>query len=109
MVETCKESFKGLYKSFNSNAAGDLCASYLFDISGENGGKWSLIINKGSCELKEGVIENPTVTISISDRDWIEMQNGKLNSQMAFMMGKLRVAGDMSLALKLQSLFPGAV
>jgi hypothetical protein len=33
------------------------------------------------------------------------MVNGKLNGQMAFMTGKLKIAGDMGLALKLQNLF----
>ena len=36
--------------------------------------------------------------------DFVEMMNGNLNAQMAFMSGKLKVAGDMGLALKLQSI-----
>jgi len=37
--------------------------------------------------------------------DYLDMVNGKLNGQMAFMTGKLKIAGDMGLALRLQSLF----
>jgi len=33
------------------------------------------------------------------------MLSGKLNGQVAFMSGKLRIAGDMGLALKMQTLF----
>jgi putative sterol carrier protein len=36
--------------------------------------------------------------------DFVDMINGKLNGQMAFMTGKLKVAGDMGLAMKLQTL-----
>ena len=36
--------------------------------------------------------------------DFVDMMNGKLNGQMAFMTGKLKVAGDMGLAMKLQTL-----
>lgn len=107
MPQTCKESLKELYESFNPEAAGSLNAIYYFDISGENGGKWGLEIKDGSCTLLDGEVENPTVTISIADEDFIELRKGNLNSQMAFMMGKLRVTGDMSLAMKLQSMFPG--
>jgi putative sterol carrier protein len=38
-------------------------------------------------------------------KDYLDMLAGKLNGQMAFMTGKLRIAGDLGLALKLQSLF----
>ncbi len=36
--------------------------------------------------------------------DFKEIATGKLNPQMAFMMGKLRVAGDMSVAMQLGSI-----
>ena len=107
MAETCEESLKEMKKSFKSEAAGNLNATYLFDISGATGGKWALNIQNGKCELQQGMITNPSVTISISDQDWLAIHKGKLNSQMAFMMGKLRVGGDMGLAMKLQSIFPG--
>lgn len=107
MTETCEESLKKMYQSFKAEVAGNLNATYVFDISGSDGGKWTLDISNGKCELKSGVAGSPSVTISISDQDWLAIQKGKLNSQMAFMMGKLRVAGDMGLAMKLQSMFPG--
>ena len=107
MAETCEDSIKEMYKSFRPEVAGNLNATYLFDISGSTGGKWTLNIKDGKCDLTPGAAGTPSVTISIADQDWISIQKGKLNSQMAFMMGKLRVAGDMGLAMKLQSLFPG--
>lgn len=107
MAETCEESLMEMYKSFKPEIAGNLCATYFFDISGSNGGKWFLCIKDGKCELSKDHASSPSVTISISDQDWLSIQKGKLNSQMAFMMGKLRVAGDMGLAMKLQSMFPG--
>lgn len=107
MANTCEESLTEMHKSFKPEIAGGLNASYLFDISGPLGGSWILNIRDGKCELKSGRTENPTVTISISDQDWLSIQKGSLNSQMAFMMGKLRVSGDMGLAMKLQAMFPG--
>ncbi len=107
MTSNCKDSLSLMYKSFNPEVAGNLKATYSFDISGSNGGQWTLEIQDGKCELKEGLCSSPSVAISISDKDWLELQSGKLNSQMAFMMGKLRVAGDMGLAMKLQTMFPG--
>ncbi len=109
MAETCQESLVEMYKSFKPEIAGNLCATYVFDISGKNGGQWVLNIKDGKCDLVDGPVSNPSVTIAISDQDWLAIHKGKLNSQMAFMMGKLRVSGDMGLAMKLQSMFPGPV
>jgi len=109
MAETPEETLKEMKRSFKPEAAGNLNATYLFDISGQHGGKWTLNIKDGKCELNNGGVNTPTVTIAISDQDWLAIHKGKLNSQMAFMMGRLRVGGDMSLAMKLQSMFPGPV
>lgn len=56
-------------------------------------------------DVKSGKHEKPNITITMKEGDYLDMVNGKLNGQMAFMTGKLKIAGDMGLALKLQSLF----
>lgn len=43
-------------------------------------------------------------TIEVSMADFIDMVEGRLNAMNAFMGGKLKVLGDMSVAMKLQSL-----
>jgi putative sterol carrier protein len=90
---------------FNKEAAKGLNAIYQFDLSGDGGGKWHVIINNDSCEVKEGPAGSPSITISMTAQDYLDMLSGKLNGQMAFMTGKLRIAGDMGLALRMQSLF----
>jgi putative sterol carrier protein len=42
--------------------------------------------------------------VAATDADFLAIVNGKLNPQMAFMSGKLKVQGDMGLAMKLQQL-----
>ena len=42
-------------------------------------------------------------TITMSMDDFVAMSGGDLDATTAFMMGKLKVAGDMSIAMKLQS------
>src|SRR5262245_40732351 len=56
-------------------------------------------------DVKLGKHDKPNVTFTMAESDYLDMINGKLNGQMAFMTGKLKIAGDMGLALKLQSLF----
>lgn len=56
-------------------------------------------------DVQTGKHAAPNITITMKENDYLDMINGKLNGQMAFMTGKLKIAGDMGLALKLQSLF----
>jgi putative sterol carrier protein len=44
-------------------------------------------------------------TISVSKGDFISLAEGNLDPMMAFMSGKLKVAGDMSVAMGLQTIF----
>ncbi len=54
------------------------------------------------------VVDNQDVptdcTVRVSMSDFEDIAAGKTNPQMAFMMGKLKVDGDMSVALKLGSI-----
>jgi putative sterol carrier protein len=102
---SCKQAFDMMPTRFNKEAAKGLNAVYQFDLSGDGGGKWHVIINNDSCQVNEGPAASPSITISMTAQDYLDMLSGKLNGQMAFMTGKLRIAGDMGLALRMQSLF----
>jgi predicted lipid carrier protein YhbT len=58
-----------------------------------------------SIEVQMGTHASPNITLTMKESDYLDMINGKLNGQMAFMSGKLKIAGDMGLALRLQNLF----
>ena len=102
---TAKESFAMMPSRFNKEAAKGLNAVYQFDLSGDAGGKWHVIIKDQNIEVKEGTHASPNITISMTAQDYVDMTTGKLNGQVAFMSGKLRIAGDMGLALRMQQLF----
>jgi len=102
---TPKEIFAAMPGRFNKDAAKGLTATYQFDLSGDNGGKWHVIIADGTCTVKDGPAAAPSITITMTAQDYVDMTSGKLNGQVAFMSGKLRIAGDMGLALRMQSLF----
>lgn len=102
---SCKEAFAMMPSRFNKEAAKGLTAIYQFDLSGEDGGKWHVIINNDQCQVGEGAHGSPNITISMAGKDYLDMVTGKANGQMLFMTGKLRISGDMGLALRLQSLF----
>ena len=59
-----------------------------------------------SIEVQMGIYASPNVTITMKESDYLDMVNGKLNVEMAYMSGKLEIAGDMGLVFRLQNLFP---
>ena len=78
-------------------------STYKFVITGDGGGTWVIDLTKDGGVITQGE-GDAKCTITMAAPDFVEIVNGKLNPQMAFMSGKLKVAGDMSLALKLGTL-----
>lgn len=79
-------------------------AVYQFDIAGPGGGGWSVDCTVPGGAVQAGTAANARCTVAMSEADFLNMINGKLNAQMAFMSGKLKIQGDMGLALKLQQI-----
>jgi putative sterol carrier protein len=100
-----KEVFGKFPQSFNAKAAKTLDAVFQFDISGENGGNWNVIIKDGTCQVNQGKHSGPTVTLTMSEETWLAMVNKQLNGMQAFMSGKLKVSGDIMLAQRIPDLF----
>ncbi len=105
MADSVKESFDAMSANFNAEKAAGMKAVYQWDVTGDGGGKWNAEIADGACNVSEGEHASPNITITVSSGDWLDILNGKLDGQMAFMSGKLKVKGDMSLAMKLKTLF----
>lgn len=75
---------------------------YQFDIQGS--GTHQVRLAEGSAEYGEGEVFGSDCTLTMSEENFAKLAAGKLNPTTAFMMGKLKVKGDLSLAIRLQSL-----
>ncbi|NXG46810.1 HSDL2 protein, partial [Psilopogon haemacephalus] len=78
---------------------------YQFELSGDEGGTWYIDLKTKSGSVGFG---KPPVTadvvMSMSSTDFVKMFTGKLKPTMAFMSGKLRIKGNMALAIKLEKM-----
>ncbi|MBN2472870.1 MAG: SCP2 sterol-binding domain-containing protein [Anaerolineae bacterium] len=75
------------------------------DLSGENGGSWWIRIADGQCEIQEGQADSPQMTLKSTADDLYAVLSGEANAISSFMQGKIKVQGDMALALKMQTMF----
>ena len=104
-MPTVRESFDAMPSRFRSDKVTGTSAVIQYDVSGEGGGTWNAVIKDGACAVSPGAAQNPNLTLQVSAQDWLDMLSGKQSGQMLFMSGKLKVKGDMGLAMKLGSMF----
>lgn len=74
--------------------------------NGPNGaeGYWVINAKEGKGKVSYNGKEKPDVTFTISDEDVVDLISGKLNPQKAFFQGKIKIQGNMGLAMKLTDL-----
>ncbi len=75
-------------------------ATYSFDLDGE---PYHIEFKDGHADVGPGAATNPNITITMTSGDFVDLAMGKLDGTQAFMSGKLKIQGDMALAMKLQS------
>lgn len=85
----------------------DISAVIQIVLTGEGGGEYYMELAGGQIKTSKGKADAPKLTITQSIGDWRDINAGRLNPQMAFMSGKLKISGDMSLAMKLGSIMGG--
>src|SRR5437899_12837099 len=77
---------------------------YEFNITGENGGVWTVDLTKQPGTVQAGATGNAKCTVTCAGGGLMNSVSGKVNRQMAFKSGKLKIKGDMGLAAKLQKM-----
>jgi putative sterol carrier protein len=104
-MPTVQETFDAMPGRFRPDRAVGTNAVVQYDITGEGGGTWHAVIRDGTCTINPGPAPNPNLTLTMSAQDWLDMTAGKQNPQMLYMSGRLKLKGDMGLAMRLGSMF----
>jgi len=77
-----------------------------FQFSGAEAGDWNAVIKDGKCEVAQGIPQKtPTMTLSADSGDYIKLITGELDPMKAFMLGKIKLKGDLNVAMKLTQMF----
>ena len=104
-ADEVKSLFPAMVERFIPEKADGVNAAILFDLSGDNGGLFWLTVADGQAETGVGEISNPSMTVKAEADDWFAVTTGQMNAMQAFMTGKLKILGDMGLAMKMQTMF----
>jgi len=105
-VSGVRAFFDALPSQFHATAAEGVTAVYQFDLSGKEGGQYQLHIAGQTCRVSPGLHPSPNVTLRMAGEDCVAILEGRLNGVSAYLNGRLRVDGDIGLAMRLAAFFP---
>ena len=102
---TISEFMTRLAAAFVPEKAVGVDAVIQLTLTGAQEAKWYVTIKDGKCAVAQGVAPAPKLTVTTDSGDFVKIFSGQMDGMQAFMQGKLKLAGDMNLAMKLLSLF----
>jgi putative sterol carrier protein len=77
-----------------------------FKFTGAEAGEWNAVVKDGKAEVARGLPHSkPTMTLTADSTDFVQIFTGELDGMQAFMQGKIKLAGDLNLAMKLMQMF----
>lgn len=105
-MSTPKEIFAKIERKISAkpDESSQINAVYKFVLNGPNGGTWIVDLRKDTLGVRESDDE-AQCTIMSSDEIFVKIATGQLGAESAFMMRKLKLYGDMGVAMKLGKLF----
>ena len=91
--------------ALNPAEAQGFTATYQFDVSGSENFTAHLVIADGQATFHEGPADHPNITIKTPAEVWLAIARKELDGTTAFLGGQFRIQGDLSLLIKMKTLF----
>jgi putative sterol carrier protein len=106
MPLTINDLMEKMPGAFIPEKAAGVDAVIHFKFTGAEAGEWNAVIKDGACQVAPGIPRRqPTMTLTADSDDYIKLFTGELDGMQAFMQGKIKLAGDLNLAMKLMQMF----
>jgi putative sterol carrier protein len=102
---TVQELMDRMPKAFIPESAEGVEAVIQYHLSGEEGGDWVVTIKDQKCTVETGETESPTMTLWADAQDYKDIILGKLDPMAAFMQQKVKLSGNLNMALGLTKYF----
>jgi putative sterol carrier protein len=106
MQPTLPEIMARVPGAFVPEGAGAASAVIHFKFTGAEPGEWNATIRDGKCDVAQGIPrQRPTITVTADSADFMRVVTGDLDPTAAFMDGRIKLQGDVELALRLVPMF----
>jgi phenylpropionate dioxygenase-like ring-hydroxylating dioxygenase large terminal subunit/putative sterol carrier protein len=105
-ITSVEDYFATLERRFVPSAARGVDAVFQWELAGEGGGVFHAHVRDEHIEVQRGAHERASVRLLMPADDYVRMINGELDGMKAFTVGRGKVKGDITLAMKMRSLFP---
>ena len=105
VADDVKEIFDEMPGAFLPEKAAGMNKTIQIDLNGEGGGQWAIKIADGVISVDKGRADAPNLTLRMDAGDYVDLAHGRANAMGLFMAGKVKVEGDISLAMKFQEIF----
>ncbi len=105
MSLTVDELFDELPGRLRPEAADGLERTLQWQLTDLDPGVWAVEIKDGRGRLIPGGVAEPDTTFTTTSEIWLAIAEGRQDAMKAFMAGKMKVEGDMTLALRVPELF----
>ena len=105
---TAKDVIDNMLKNFNKDAALEFKKriTFQYEIKGDGGGTWHIILDNGNYELLEGPAERAAITyIFNSAESFQKVITGEVDGIQAYTQGLVQVKGPVGIAQKLEPVF----
>lgn len=83
---------------FRADKAADVSVKFGYDLSGESGGQWTIVILSQTCTVKDGLDADCAVILRMSETTFVDLNLGRLDTTTAFTSGQVKIDGDMGAA-----------
>jgi putative sterol carrier protein len=97
--------FAGMPFVFRPERAAGVDATFFFDLAGDDGGTWTVRVQDGRCETSNEKPARWDVLIGCDVSTFLDLTTGMVRAGEAFVDGKLRVVGDLALAMRFSRFF----
>jgi 3-hydroxyacyl-CoA dehydrogenase/3a,7a,12a-trihydroxy-5b-cholest-24-enoyl-CoA hydratase len=74
-------------------------------LTGEEASDWVIAIKEKACTVTPGQASSPNLILTVDSQDYKDLIFGRLDPTVLFMKGKLKLEGNLPLAMSLVNLF----
>ncbi len=89
---TAREIVLALPSRLKTDEAAGQSGTFHFKLEGENGGEFTVNVANSVCTVTEGLAGEADCVISALSSDFEDAEEGRVNKQMAVMMGKIKIS-----------------